>query len=140
VFIHISTEYRDVPGHLTFNITRHPTQDSVVSVIDGKLAETSDIYASNLNDIYVKTNKDLHDVQDGTNQTLNSLNMSVNALSNQLLALKANDTKQKKEIADLKAAQSGQNNGLVAGAGAGIATGAVAGVASALALARRKPV
>ena len=140
VLIMITAGCGDALGHVTFNVTRHSTDYSFVSVMDGKLKATSDIYASDLNDIYIKTNKDLHDVQDGTNQTLNSLNMSVNALSNQLLALKANDTKQKKEIADLKAAQSGQNNGLLAGAGAGIATGAVAGVASALAFARRKPV
>ena len=143
---------------MTFNLTRHSTDDSIFSVLDSKLKATSDIYASDLNDIYIKTNKDIHDVQDGTNQTLDSLNMSLeemrqsrvanetgfnqrlNALSDHLRTLKTNDTTQKKEIADLKAARSGQNNGVLVGAGAGIATGALTGVASALAFARRKPV
>jgi len=158
VLIIITAGCGDVLGQVTFNLTRHSTDDSVVSVVDSKLKATSDIYASDLNDIYIKTNKDLHDVQDGTNQTLNSLNMSLeemrqsraanetsftsrlNALSDQLQTLKSNDTRQTQEITDLKAAQSGSNNAVLVGAGAGIGAGAVAGVVSALAFARRKPV
>jgi len=139
LYVH-STYYPDAL-HQTFNITRHQTEESPsvmvekeIQFLDASLSEEiwnvqndamwiNSTYKSDLAAVLFSLNQTILELRESTRASDSALNASV-----------------RKDISDLKKAQSDPNNNLAVSTGAGVAAGSIAGVLSGFALARRKPV